>query len=388
MHVPLAPSSLQCGRWPVAAIFLVNGFLLGSWAPEIPGFLARLGLSTFALGLLILLFGAGALVAMACCGPLIARFGSKAVVRGFGAPAVFGLIAIVLAPGLPLAAAALFAFGAFIGGMDVAMNANAVEVERRLGRAVMSSSHGFWSLGGFLGGGFGGLMIERFGSLAHALIVTVLALAVGAAALRGMITETKPIEPARLRLSLPRKPAVYLVGVMALFSMIPEGAVLDWAALYLKQELRADIATAGFAYAAFAGAMALMRFAGDTLRNFYGATATLRASSLVAAAGLLTAGLAANPPLAIVAFAFCGLGIANMVPIVFSAAGNQPGLSAGAGISTVTFMGYTGILAAPSAIGFIGGHAGFAPVFVGVSALLVIVFLLAGLARAADLPPA
>jgi MFS family permease len=374
------------GRWSVAAIFLVNGFLIGSWAPQIPGFLARLQITEFTLGLLILLFGLGALSAMPWCGALIGRLGSRRVIHLFGAVAVFGLLLIVLAPDVPLAALALFLFGATVGGMDVAMNANAVEVERRLRRAVMSSSHGFWSLGGFAGGGLGGLVIKDGGAVPHAIVVTVLALAVFVAAARGLITETKPAIRQKFRLALPRSPTIYLVGIMALFSMIPEGAVLDWAALYLKQELGAGIATAGLAFAAFSGTMALMRFAGDAVRNRFGAVTTLRVSALVAATGMLVGGLAPSAWVAIVAFALSGFGIANMVPIAFSAAGNQPGLSPGAGLSTVTMMGYSGILLAPSVIGFIGQHVGFSPAFVGVSGLLVIVFLMAGLARAADMP--
>ena len=386
-HADTSRSAVLRGRWSVAAIFLVNGFLIGSWAPQIPGFLARLQITEFTLGLLILLFGLGALSAMPWCGALIGRLGSRRVIHLFGAVAVFGLLLIVLAPDVPLAALALFLFGATVGGMDVAMNANAVEVERRLRRAVMSSSHGFWSLGGFAGGGLGGLVIKDGGAVSHAIVVTVLALAVFMAAARGLITETRPAIRQKFRLALPRSPTIYLVRIMALFSMIPEGAVLDWAALYLKQELGAGIATAGLAFAAFSGTMALMRFAGDAVRNRFGAVTTLRVSALVAATGMLVGGLAPSAWVAILAFALSGFGIANMVPIAFSAAGNQPGLSPGAGLSTVTMMGYSGILLAPSVIGFIGQHVGFSPAFVGVSGLLVIVFLMAGLARAADMPP-
>jgi fucose permease len=382
-----APTSMQTairGRWAVATIFFVNGFLTGSWAPQIPVFLTRLEISKFTLGLLILLFGLGAVCAMTWCGHLISRHGSRTVVRWFGLCGSFGLLVVALAPGVPLAALAMFIFGGSIGGMDVAMNANAVVVERRLSRAIMSSSHGFWSLGGFAGGGLGGYFIQNFGHLPHAAAVTALAFGAIALAVRHLIAERKPAIGVHHKFSLPKNPLIYLIGLMALLSMIPEGAVLDWAAIYLRQELGTDLATASFAFAAFSGVMAAMRFLGDGVRNRFGAVTTLRASALVAAAGMPVAGLSPSPLLAIAAFAFCGFGIANMVPIAFSAGGNQEGMASGTGMSVVTTMGYSGILVAPSAIGFAAERTGFGPVFVALSGLLIVVFLMAGLARRAD----
>lgn len=384
MDAPNIIATAIRARWAVGAVFFVNGFLTGSWAPQIPVFLTRLGISEFTLGLLILLFGAGAVTAMTWCGHLISHYGSRPVVRWFGAIGAFGLLVVAAAPNLPLAALAMFLFGGLIGGMDVAMNANAVEVEKRLGRAIMSSSHGFWSLGGFAGGGLGGIAIQAYGHLAHAVAVTAVALAVMAWALPRLIAERKALAHQHHKFTLPKNPLIYLVGVVALFSMVPEGAVLDWAALYLQQELGADLATAGFAFAFFAGTMAVVRFLGDAVRNRFGAVTTLRVSSLIAAAGMLVAGLSPWPWLAIAAFAFCGLGVANMVPIAFSAAGNQPSTSPGAGMSVVTTMGYSGLLVAPSAIGFVGERTGFGPVFIALSGLLIVVCLMAGLARTAD----
>ncbi|BCG92419.1 MFS transporter [Mesorhizobium sp. 131-2-1] len=375
------------GRWAVAGIFLANGFLTGSWAPQIPVFLTRLDISKFTLGLLILLFGAGAVTAMTWCGHLISRHGSRTVLRWFGICGSFGLLAVALAPNVPLAAIAMFIFGGSVGGMDVAMNANAVAVERRLARAIMSSSHGFWSLGGFAGGALGGFAIQNYGHLVHASVVTALAFAVVAFAIGFLIAEDKPQQAEHQKFSLPGHPVVYLVGLMALLTMVSEGAVLDWAALYMQQELGADLAIAGLAYAAFSGVMALMRFLGDGVRNRFGAVATLRGSALVAAAGMLVAGLSPSPWLAIAAFAFCGFGIANMVPIIFSAGGNQEGMSSGTGMSVVTTMGYSGILVAPSAIGFVAEHSSFGPIFVALSGLLVVVLLMAGLAHRAEFAP-
>lgn len=371
-------------RWAVAALFAVNGFIIGSWAPQIPLFLARLGITEFTLGLLILGFGLGALIAMPAAGYVIGRQGSRVTLTWFAFAAAFGLIVVVAAPSVWTAALAMVLFGGLVGGMDVSMNANAVAVERALGRAIMSSSHGFWSLGGFAGGAAGGLVIERFGALAHAGAVTVVALAVVAIVVSQLGGDDRPEPHERQPLALPRDPSLYLVGLIALFCMVPEGAVLDWAALYLKEELGASIASAGFAFAAFSAAMATMRFLGDRVRDRFGAVKTLRISALIAAVGMLGAGLAPDTWLAIAAFSLAGLGIANTVPIAFSAGGNHPGLPPGAGMSVVTTIGYSGILVAPSGLGFVGGHFGFAPVFLGVAVLLLLVAALASYAKAAD----
>ena len=383
----LADSTLATrGRLAVAAMFLVNGFLMGSWAPQIPFMLPRHHITEFALGLLILLVGAGAITAMSWTGWLINHYGSRKVVIGFGLIACASFAAVALAPNIPLAIPALLLFGASTGSMDVAMNANAVEVERRMNRAVMSSSHGFWSLGGFIGGGAGGVLIASLGVAGHALIAAGLALLTLVVCAPLLVTEAHHHEEHKEKPKYvwPKGAAIYILGFMALFSMIPEGAVLDWAALYLGKELSADISTSGFAFAFFSGAMAIMRFAGDGVRNRFGAVATMRISGFIAAAGMLAGGLAPNAWSAIAAFAISGLGIANLVPIAFSAAGNQPGLSPGAGISMVTLMGYSGILIAPSTIGFVAEHIGFRVTYVTLALFLAGVALLADRAASAD----
>ena len=173
-----------------------------------------------------------------------------------------------------------------------------------------------------------------------------------------------------------------LLGFLALFSMVPEGAVLDWAAIYLQKELGSDVFVSGLGFAFFAGAMAIMRFLGDSVRNRFGAVRTLRISGLIGAAGLMGGALAPQDRLAIASFAVAGLGVANMVPVLFSAAGNHPSLPSASAISIVTMVGYCGILVAPSSIGFLAEHAGFRPTYLGLSVLLVVVALMA--ARAAD----
>lgn len=373
------------GRWAVAACFFVNGFMTGSWAPQIPVLVGRFTLRETTLGLLIVVFGVGAVLAMPICGYLIGRFGSRAVLWVTSLLCSLSLVGIAAAPSIPFLVPALMFFGALLGSMDVAMNSNAVVVERRLQRAVMSSSHGFWSLGGFVGAGLGGFLVEHWGYLAHIAAVTGLALLIMAAALPRLVFESKPAaKPAGERGGFPRSPLAYVIGVIALLCMMPEGAVLDWAALYLRKEMGSSIAAASLAFTAFSGTMAVMRFLGDRVRNRFGAVTTMRISGAVACAGMLAAGLAATPLVATLAFAFTGLGIANMVPIAFSAAGNQPGIPSATGMSVATTIGYSGMLAAPSVIGFVAEHTGLAPVFIGLSILLALVLSMASLVRPAD----
>ena len=382
----------QRGRWAVAAMFGVNGMIMGAWAPQIPLLLPRHGITESTLGLLILALGLGAVSAMLFTGRLIASYGARRVVVVFAALVVPMLPLVVYAPNLWLLTLAMAAMGGVIGCMDVAMNANAVEVEHRLARAIMSSSHGFWSLGGFFGGALGGVFLARNGAEAQALAVAVIAAVVVAVASRFLIGSGPTVHtddtPKPKTALFPRIAALWILGGMALASMVPEGAVLDWAALYLAQELGSDLSRSGLAFAFFAGTMAVMRFAGDSLRNRFGAVRTLRISGMLGAAGLMIAAVAPNDGVALVGFALSGLGVANMVPIMFSAAGNQPGIPPGTGISTVTMLGYCGILIAPSSIGFIAEAVGFRSTYGALSLLLLVVAGLAGRVGSADRPPA
>ena len=377
------------GRWAVAVMFAANGFVMGAWAPQIPLLLPRHQISESVLGLLILVLGLGAVAAMLFTGRLIGQHGSVKVLRGFALSASIALPLVVFAPSLWVLAAAMALLGALIGCMDVAMNANAVEVERRLKRAIMSSSHGFWSLGGFVGGSIGAWIVAVWGAHVQAVVVGVASAVMIVAAMPFLQGEapapTASNDHAAPRARLfPREAALWILGVMALFSMVPEGAVLDWAALFLKQELGADVFRSGLAFAFFSAAMAVMRFAGDGVRNRFGAVLTLRASGLLAALGFLLASVAPTDSLAIAAFFIAGLGVANMVPIMFSAAGNYPGLPASVAISIVTMVGYAGILVAPASIGFIAEHIGFRATYAGLSVLLVVVVVLAGRTAGAD----
>ncbi len=371
-------------RVAVSLLFLLNGFVVGCWAPKIPEFAERLQLSKFELGLMILFFGIGSLVMMPVAGAQIAGRGSKFVAKVTAVLLLPMLIILSLVPDVWTGAIALFLFGGFVGAMDVAMNANAVVVEKSMRRAIMSSCHAFWSLGGLIGSGIGGYLIGHWGVLAHAEVATGLAILFLVAAWPIIFSDQPHPGEVKQKAKLPMTPLPWLLGVIALFCMVPEGAVLDWGALYLRQEFAATPTLSGFAFAAFSLTMSIMRFAGDAVRDRFGAVNTLRVSTVIAIVGMLMAALSPNAGLAILGFALCGVGISNMVPIAFSAGGNIPGLQPGIGISVVTTLGYSGMLVAPSAIGFAAEHIGFSAVFMMLPLLLLIVLAFSSLARYAD----
>ena len=372
-------------RIAVSILFLANGFLVGSWAPKIPVLMARLDITESIMGLLILAFGLGSIVIMPIFGTLTAKNGSAPILKLAALLVLPLLLLISLAPELITTAIVIFAFGGLIGGMDVAMNTNAVAVEKRMGRAIMSSCHGFWSLGGLIGAALGGVLLGALGEIGHSIAVTVLA-ALMTLPVLPLIAQDQPTAEARAAtpLRFPSSPLPYLVGIMALFSMVPEGAILDWSALYLQRDHGADIELAALGFAAFSATMAIMRFAGDAIRQRLGAVTTLRVCGAFALAGMAIGALAPTPHLVILGFAIAGIGISNMVPIAFSAAGNLPGVPAGIGLSIVTVTGYSGILVAPSAIGFIAERTGFSPVLLGTAGLILVTLALSRLARHAD----
>lgn len=378
-------SSAGRARWAVAAMFAANGFAMGSWAPQIPPLMPRHGIAESTLGLVILALGVGAVAAMIFTGRLIARFGGKPVLVAFALALIPALPAIVFADSLALLVLAAAYFGAVAGSMDVAMNAQAVTVERGLGRAIMSTSHGYWSLGGFVGSGLGSLVIATWGPGAQALMAAVVVAAAVGLAIPHLLPDA-PVAPelGQKNHLFPRDAALWLLGGMTLLCMVPEGAVMDWAAVYLGKELGADTFRAGLGFAFFAATMSVMRFTGDAIRNRFGAVRTLRVSGFLGAAGLMTGAVAPVDWIAIASFAIAGLGVANMVPVLFSAAGNHPGLPPGQAISTVTMMGYSGLLIAPASIGHVAELAGLRVTYAALALLLFLVACLAGRARAAD----
>ncbi|SKA30550.1 MFS transporter [Consotaella salsifontis] len=387
-------------RVAVCAAFFANGFFTGSWATQIPMLAARLNIDNTVLGTIILLFGLGAIGTMPLVGGLIGRLGSRRIMITGGVLLALGLPSIASAPGLWAVAVAAAYAGATTGSMDVAMNANAVALEKRLPFAIMSSCHGFWSLGGLAGASVGGVLIATLGTLGHALLVGgVILLLIALVVRRALEDRGSSLTAAKEestavpsdtddRGSTSSRPILIAtaVGLFALLCMVPEGAVLDWGAIFVRRDLGVSVALSGFAFASFSLSMAAFRFAGDGLRDRFGAVRVTRFSTLAAAAGLVVAACSVNLAMACLGFALMGVGVSNLVPIAFSAAGNVRGLRPGVGLGIVSTVGYSGILLAPAPIGYLTERIGFPTVFIALSVLLVGGFFSARLLGIADRP--
>jgi len=341
----------------VSLCFFLNGVVIASWVPHIPELKARLSLGDAALGALLLAMAAGAILALPAAGWLNGRFGSRVATTVSAAGLSAALVLPVVAPGMMLAAAALAVLGACNATLDVAMNAQGVLVEDGYGRPIMASFHALFSLGGLFGaGGASAAMAAGMSARAHVVAVALLCLAALGLAMKDLV----PAAPARTQGRIFALPSTSLLGlgVLTFCALLAEGAVGDWSAVYLRDSLATTPAGAATGFAAFSLAMALGRLLGDRLAARLGTARLLRLSGALAGGGLAISLLVGRPAFAVLGFGLAGLGIANLVPILFSAAGRTQGVPAGAALAAVATTGYVGYLAGPPLIGLAAEAAG------------------------------
>ena len=362
------------GRVAVTLLFLLYGVILGTWTARIPAVKHRLGLSDSALSVGLLAFAAGAILGMQVSGRIVDRFGSRTVMF----PAVLLDALLLMAPAfagnLAVLACCLVAFGLVHGTLNVAMNVNAVEVQRAYGRPIISSCHAVYSVGGLLGAGIGGLFAGADLSAAVTFVSVAGAVLAVAAVDRLLVLPTvaqwaaTPADaagddagatpagtgdatgPAR-RVGL-LAPGVLLLGTLVFCCLVGEGAAADWSTVYLRDNLGAheDLATVG--YAAFSAMMVAGRLVGDRLTARFGPVLLVRACGVLAAVGL-AAGLLVGAPLAgIIGFGCLGAGLSCIAPQVFSAAGSRDPAVAGQAIARVAGLGFLGFVVGPVVIGF------------------------------------
>jgi MFS family permease len=422
-----ARRELAIVRRATTAFFAIDGFIFASWAVRIPAIKEQTAASPAALGLALLGASGGAVATMTISGALCRRFGSS---RMTVAGATLLSLALVLPPlartalGLGLA---LVVFGIGYGCLNVAMNSVAVDLVAALRRPVMPSFHAAWSFGGLAGATLGGVLAPHLSPLRHLALVALLGLAVTAVCGRVLLTHTVA-DPAagtasddeegkagkagkegkagkagkagkesaedgdsaaraggrfaRLAAWFAGRGHVWrvvlLFGLIAMCSAYGEGAIGDWGALHLRQDLGAGPSLAAAGYAAFALAEACGRLAGSTLLERLGQTRVLVLGGITACAGMLAAALAPVIAVTLIGFALTGLGVANMFPAAMTRAGMLAGPN---GVALASTLGYTGFLLGPPAIGFLAGSVGLGAGLTTVSALTLAAAVFALAAR-------
>jgi MFS family permease len=383
-------------RIALCAVFAAHGFIFASWAVRVPAIKAQTGASPAALGLALLGLSAGAVATMLLAGALCRRFGSQPVAVFSCALLSVTLVLPALARSALTLGLALLGFGAAYGCLNVAMNSIAVDVVAAVGRPIMPSFHAAWSFGGLAGASLGGLLAPHLPPVRHLLVIALAGLLVTASAAPVLLASahrlpgaaarpaTAPpdgmaamspagrqpsdngVAPANRRARPDRQGsawhrtlgtgrAVGMFGLIALCTAYDEGAIGDWGALHLRQDLGVGAGLAAAGYAAFALAEATARLAGTSLLAHLGRTRVLVLGGLAACGGMLVASLAPDVWLALAGFAVTGLGLANLFPAAIARAGLLAGAS---GVALTSLLGYSGFLLGPPAIGFLASVAG------------------------------
>jgi len=370
-------SDYGAARLATRLAFFVAGFGIACWAPLVPFAKQRLAVDDATLGLLLLSLGVGSVASMLAAGLLSARYGSKPVVivSGIGLALFLPPLAIAATPAT--LALALFAFGAALGSLDVAVNIQAIEVERLSERPLMSGFHAQFSIGGFAGSGvMTALLAFEIAPLPGTLACCALALVAMIVAAPRLVAN-RPAQAGPL-LVLPHG-AVLLLAALAAIMFLVEGAMLDWSALLLTGTGRLPAAQAGLGYIMFSIAMTAGRLVGDGVVARIGDRATLLWGSAIAITGFVL--LLAFPWVltAMAGFALIGLGASNLVPVLFRRAGAQTAMPVGLAVAAVTTAGYSGVLLGPAGIGFVAAATSLPIAFWSLAALLVIILLSAPL---------
>ena len=342
-------------RFAVSLIFAINGMVFGTWASRIPAIVDFHDLSPGSLGLLIFLAGLSAVIAFSIFGRAADRYGAAFITKRATLLLIpLTLIFIAYANSIWMLVFAVIFFGAIHGGDDVAMNAWAAEVEREYTRPVMSSFHAMWSLGAGIGAGLGSLLaFYEVGFKSHfsliSIVIFVLALSAAFVPFESQKNKKEANSPF---ISIP-KGSLLPVATITFFASLSEGAVADWSAIFLKSVASLNDGNAALGFTVFSVCMFSMRLLGDRISFILGPATAARYSGLVALTGSIILLVSDSFLLLLLGFGLIGLGIAVIIPLAFSRAGNDETISQGTAIASIATLGYGGMLLGPLFLGLI-----------------------------------
>jgi MFS family permease len=365
-----AAASVRWARLAVATVFFANGAIFASWASRIPAITVALGMSPAMLAVAVFGLSLGAVAGLPLSAMLVARYGSVWTVRTALVGYTLALAAVAFAPDMLLLTMGLFAFGVGNGLLDVAMNTAAINVQRRYPGQIMAGFHALFSAGGLAGAVVGTVAAAAEVDVrVHLVAVGLVLLCVGLAASLRLLPDQAQDGSARKPARSASKPArsasasrtaggsayrdrrVLVLGLLACCSLLCEGAANDWSAVYIREGLGGSPAVAALGFTMFTLAMTGGRLVADRLATRVGPVAFVRGATLLAGTGFGFSLLGTVPAAGLLGFGLLGLGLAGVVPTLFSAAAR--GHRAAPAISAVSTVGYLGFLAGPPIIGTI-----------------------------------
>ncbi len=353
-------------------IFLALGLAISAWAVLVPFAKARLGVNEAELGLLLLLVGTGAIVSMPFAGWLTGKYGCRKTLIVSTTVFMLSLIGLAFVSSPWAFGLSLFMFGASSGVVDVGMNIQAILVEKERKRSMMSGLHGMYSVGGF----FGALIISALLNLGLTPLSAILCLTISLIA--GLLIMARYLFPYghesknRKSFSLP-KGSILMLGVLCFIMYMGDGVVLDWGALFMTTTKSISADTAGLSFAIFSVAISIGRLFGDRLVEWLGIRKVMTSSGIIAAIGFVIVMEAPSAWIAFAGFVVVGLGAANLIPLLFTIASRQKKMPVPQAISSVTTLGYLGLLVGPAMMGFIAHATSLYVVFGIVAALMIFV---------------
>lgn len=350
-------------RLASSGLFFVNGFVNASWIPHIPFIQERFALDESQLGFTLLFLALGATLAMPLTGKLIGQVGSKVIIVISSLALCLFLPTLLWTDSFYLQLGMMFLFGVFNGAMDVSMNAHGLKVEQVLKLKMFSSLHALFSSGGLLGAALtGALLSVEIAPLHHVISVSCLMIVISLFSFPYLLPAATDQEAKEntnyrkgLNLSLPPK-SIVLLAALAYIIMMTEVAMADWSAIFIADLEGASPALAAYGFAAFSLSMAFCRFSGDWILAKFNESAVLNTGILLSGLGMGFSVISDTPTGAIISFALIGLGLANVIPVLFKRASKIKAISPGTGIATVTTLGYAGFLCGPPLIGFMSDY--------------------------------
>lgn len=342
-------SDLRLARLATALVFAFNGFLWAAWVPHIPEVKDRLGLSDAALGLALLGPAIGSMISMPLVGRATTRFGSGRVTAAMAFLSYLVIAGPGLAWNLPTLLFSLLLWGMAAGALDVAMNAQAVQIETSYQRPIMSSFHAFWSVGTVLGTAVGSLGAGLSISLARqqAGLAVLLAIVTWWAASRLIADhQVEEYQPGGRVFEI----RLVLLGIAGVCALLSEGSAGDWSPVYLRDDLHVTAGHAGLAYGAFTVMMTTGRLLGDRFVGWLGRARSLAIVAAIGAVGMAGGLISGSLLGAMLGFGCLGLGLSVLVPVFFSTAADGPG-AAGPKLAVVSSFSYLGFLLGPASLG-------------------------------------